>query len=123
MKTLTLYDAAQSWSDAQWARFLQCDKKDIPSIRQYMYGLNDSNYPIFLSGCFIEKQPAGFDVHFHFADFYWYSSKEPFATHNTALDYSKDFLMRFTFNKTMQKILNVPRYATMMMKIYGIEKE
>lgn len=108
-----LYDAAQHWSDAQWARFLNCDKKEIPSIRKYMAG--DQK---FLSGIFIEKNKDKYDWWFHFA-FYCYSVKEPFAKYDNALDYSKRFLTGFQFNKTQQKLLDIPRYAAMMIKIYG----
>jgi hypothetical protein len=108
-----LYDASMHWSDAQWARFLQVDIKEMPSIRKYMAG--DQR---FMSGIFIEKNKDKYDWWFHFA-FYCYSTKQPFATYDEALEFSKRFLLKFDFNKTQQKLLDIPRYAAMLIKIYG----
>ncbi len=115
----SMYDASRNWSDAQWARFLRCNKKDIPSIRNYMLGNYDNGTLRFLSGCFIEKQSNGYDWHWHFADFYWKSSQKPFKTYEEAERFSKYFLTCYAFNKTQQKMFNVPEYAAMMMSIYG----
>jgi len=113
-----LYDAAQHWSDAQWARFLQVDTKEIPSIRNYMNGKDEQGNLRFLAGVFIEKNKDKYDWWFHLAS-YCYSTKEPFATYDKALDFSKRFLLGFNFNKTQQKLLDIPRYSAMMMKIHG----
>lgn len=113
-----MYDASRNWSNAQWARFLQCKKGDVQSIRDYMNGDNADGSFRFLAGCFIEKQPNGYDWHWHFADFYWKSSEQPFATYEEAEHFSKDFLLRCRFNKTQQKMFNIPEYAAMMMSIY-----
>lgn len=113
MSNTTLYDVAQNWSDAQWARFLQCDKKEIPSIRKYM-NTCDKDGP---SCCIIEQTKKDCYVWFYFK-IYTYSSK-PFATYDEAENFAKNVLMRWNFNKTQQKIFNVPQYAMMMMKIRG----
>jgi len=114
-----MYDASRNWSAAQWARFLQCDETEVQSILDYMHGNNSNGTHRFLSGCFIERQTNGYNWHWHFANFYWISSQQPFATYEEAEHFSKVFLMRYHFNKTQQKMFNVPKYAAMMMNIYG----
>ena len=86
---------------------------------RYMNGDNADGSFRFLAGCFIEKQQNGYDWHWHFADFYWKSSEQPFATYEEAEHFSKDFLLHYRFNKTQQKMFNIPEYAAMMMNIYG----
>lgn len=113
-----MYDASRNWSDAQWARFLQCDKKEIPSIRNYINGKDDRGNLRFLAGVFIEKNKDKYDWWFHLAHL-CYSSKKPFATYEEALNFSKNFITKFQFNRAQQKLLEVPRYAAMMMKIHG----
>ncbi len=114
-----LYDAAQHWSDAQWARFLRCDKKEIPSIRRYMLGKDSRGRCKCLSGVFIEPHDSCYDWWFHFANFYCYSTQQPFASYDEALDFSKRYLIACNFNKFQQDLFDVPRYAAMMMKIHG----
>ena len=117
----TLYDASRNWSDAQWARFLQCDKKEIPSIRRYVNGNDDQGRTTHLSGLFIEQTHEGYEFWFHFANFYCYSSQKPFKTSENAESAAKDFLMRLKFNATQQKLLDIPKYAAMMMNIHKVK--
>lgn len=112
-KEVTMYDASRKWSDAQWARFLKCDKKEIPSIRSYMKG--EQPGLIYSVDCSVFPSVyGGYDMYWQMEILY---EKYNFKTYDEAVDFAKDFLMRRHLNHTQQKIFNLPANAVMMMNI------
>ena len=108
----TMYDASRKWSDAQWARFLQCDKNEIPEIRRYLSGEQPGT--LYTIDCMVFPSDNGWDMYWQLETLY---IKCHFGTYNQAVDFTKNFLMRCHLNKKQQKMFNLPANAVMMMNI------
>ena len=115
MDKSTMYEASRNWSDTQWARFLGVDRSEIPSIKQYING--EQPGMIYDAGCFIFPFNGGYDIHWQIEAIY---QRHHFQTHDKAMSFAKDFLMRYRLTKAQQKLLNLPERAVMMMNIRSL---
>ena len=107
-----MYDASRKWSNTQWAKFLQCDKCEIPSIRRYLRGKQPGIF--YTIDCRVFPWDNGWDMYWQLETLY---KRYHFETYEQAIAFTKDFLTRCHLTKMQQKMFNLPANAVMMMSI------